>query len=216
MSIPLVQNNEKDAINTSIIAIKRNIERINNLLGLSGSEEIDTSIFATKEELDALEQALQPVDEVTSGNMHSVTSNAVSEGLSGLCFPIIPILLAFSTTSSSSWQILKYIGGYYRTFFDNLPTINGKTKKLRLVLEILTQAQNGIYIGLQRQSDPSPIIKVDNLVVWGGAYNWGFGQLIKIPIDPSFLDSFTTIQYKSSIEGYQVSVGYVYAEVYYE
>ena len=33
MSIPLVQNNEKDSINTSIIAIKRNIERI-NMLGL--------------------------------------------------------------------------------------------------------------------------------------------------------------------------------------
>ena len=43
MSIPLVQNNEKDSINTSIIAIKRNIERINMLLGLSNSEEIDTS-----------------------------------------------------------------------------------------------------------------------------------------------------------------------------
>ena len=51
MSIPLVQNNEKDSINTSIIAIKRNIERINMLLGLSNSEEIDTSKFATKEEL---------------------------------------------------------------------------------------------------------------------------------------------------------------------
>ena len=82
MSIPLVQENTKDAINTSIIAIKRNIERINNLLGLSGSEEIDTSIFATKEELDALEAALQPVDEVTVDNMQSVTSNAVAESFS--------------------------------------------------------------------------------------------------------------------------------------
>ena len=35
MSIPLVQEATKDAINTSIIAIKRNIERINMLLGLS-------------------------------------------------------------------------------------------------------------------------------------------------------------------------------------
>ena len=48
MSIPLVQNNEKDSINTSLIAIKRQIERINMLLGLSNSEEIDTSKFATK------------------------------------------------------------------------------------------------------------------------------------------------------------------------
>lgn len=81
MSIPLVQENTKDAINTSIIAIKRNIERINNLLGLSGSEEIDTSIFATKEELEALENALQPVDEVTVDNMQSVTSNAVARAI---------------------------------------------------------------------------------------------------------------------------------------
>lgn len=35
--IPLVQDNEKDSINTSIIAIKRALERINQLLGLSGS-----------------------------------------------------------------------------------------------------------------------------------------------------------------------------------
>ena len=77
MSIPLVQNNEKDSINTSIIAIKRNIERINMLLGLSNSEEIDTSKFATKEELQQAVTDLQPVDEVAVDNMHSVTSNAV-------------------------------------------------------------------------------------------------------------------------------------------
>ena len=89
MSIPLVQNNEKDSINTSIIAIKRNIERINMLLGLSNSEEIDTSEFVKKSDIvDVVEagnmnpvtsNAVVPVDEVTSGNMHSVTSNAVAE-----------------------------------------------------------------------------------------------------------------------------------------
>ena len=79
MSIPLVQNNEKDSINTSIIAIKRNIERINMLLGLSNSEEIDTSKFATKEELQQAVTDLQPVDEVALNNMQSVSSNAVAE-----------------------------------------------------------------------------------------------------------------------------------------
>ena len=78
MSIPLVQEATKDAINTSIIAIKRNIERINMLLGLSNSEEIDTSKFATKEELQQAVTDLQPVDEVAVDNMHSVTSNAVA------------------------------------------------------------------------------------------------------------------------------------------
>lgn len=72
MSIPLIQKPEKDDINTSIIAIKRNIERINMLLGLSNSEEIDTSEFVKKSEI---------TDEVTIGNMQSVTSNAVAEAL---------------------------------------------------------------------------------------------------------------------------------------
>jgi hypothetical protein len=85
MSIPLVQNNDKDAINTSIIAIKRNIERINMLLGLVDSDSPDLSGLATKQELeDAITQVetdLAPVDEVTSGNMQSVTSNAVYNAL---------------------------------------------------------------------------------------------------------------------------------------
>ena len=89
MSIPLVRNNTKDAINTSIIAIKKNLERINTLLGLVDSSEPDLSGFATKQELedtvteinntiDEVETSLQPVDTVTGGDMHSVTSNAVA------------------------------------------------------------------------------------------------------------------------------------------
>jgi hypothetical protein len=87
MSIPLVQNNDKDAINTSIIAIKRNIERINMLLGLVDSGSPDLSGLATKQELeDAITQVetdLTPVDEVTIDNMQSVTSNAVYRAFSG-------------------------------------------------------------------------------------------------------------------------------------
>ena len=85
MSIPLVQNNEKDSINTSLIAIKRSIERINALLGLADSSgsSPDLSGLATKQELqDAITQVetdLAPVDEVTLDNMQSVTSNAVAE-----------------------------------------------------------------------------------------------------------------------------------------
>ena len=93
MSIPLVQNNEKDSINTSIIAIKKNLERINSILGLVDSSEPDLSGFATKQELedtvteinntiDEVETSLQPVDTVASGNMHSVTSNAVASAMS--------------------------------------------------------------------------------------------------------------------------------------
>ena len=91
MSIPLIQKPEKDDINTSIIAIKRNIERINMLLGLSNSEEIDTSEFVKKSDIvDVVEagnmnpvtsNAVVPVDEVTVGNMQSVTSNAVAKAI---------------------------------------------------------------------------------------------------------------------------------------
>ena len=101
MSIPLVQNNEKDSINTSIIAIKRNIERINMLLGLSNSEEIDTSKFATKEELQQAVTDLQPVDEVAVDNMHSVTSNAVARALE----PTMEILLNGNIPSGQEYQI---------------------------------------------------------------------------------------------------------------
>ena len=89
MSIPLVQNNEKDSINTSIIAIKKNLERINSILGLVDSgNDIDTSEFVKKSDIVDVVQsgnmnpvtsnAVVPVDTVTSGDMHSVTSNAVA------------------------------------------------------------------------------------------------------------------------------------------
>ena len=84
MSIPLVQNNDKDAINTSIIAIKRNIERINMLLGLVDNDSPDLSGFATKQELQDAVTELQPVDEVTVGNMQSVTSNSVATAINNL------------------------------------------------------------------------------------------------------------------------------------
>ena len=85
MSIPLAKDNSKDSINTSIIAIKRNIERINMLLGLvdSGSDP-DLSGLATKQELQDAITELSPVDEVTVDNMHSVTSNAVYQSFKGM------------------------------------------------------------------------------------------------------------------------------------
>ena len=95
MSIPLVQNNEKDSINTSIIAIKKNLERINSILGLVDSgNDIDTSEFVKKSDIVDVVQSgnmnpvtsnavdtsnAMPVNAVTSGDMHSVTSNAVAE-----------------------------------------------------------------------------------------------------------------------------------------
>lgn len=73
MSIPLVQNNDKDSINTSLNAIKRNLDRINSMLGL-----VDNTTAGIENEI----ALLQPVDTVASGNLHSVTSNAVAGAIS--------------------------------------------------------------------------------------------------------------------------------------
>lgn len=134
MTIPLVDNNGKDSINTSVIAIKKEIEQIESLLqnarnklkslsdndflyrsdltdtvtvgdnqpvtsnavadkinsldvpsvGGSGKyiseiSETDGKICATATDLGNME----PVDAVTSGDMHSVTSNAVYSAIGG-------------------------------------------------------------------------------------------------------------------------------------
>lgn len=90
--VPLVKANNIHDINTSIIAIKKQLKQLNEAVGLIDLPTIDTSIFVKKSEVvDVVEEgnmnpvtsnAVVPVDEVTSGNMHSVSSNAVSKALS--------------------------------------------------------------------------------------------------------------------------------------
>jgi hypothetical protein len=89
--IPLIQKADINSINTSIIAIKKQLKQLNEALGLVDVPSIDTSVFVKKSDVvDVVEadnmnpvtsNAVVPVDEVTSGNMHSVTSNAVAENL---------------------------------------------------------------------------------------------------------------------------------------
>ena len=131
MSIPLVQEATKDAINTSIIAIKRNIERINMLLGLSNSEEIDTSKFATKEELQQAVTDLQPVDEVALNNMHSVTSNAVYKKMNDI-------------TEITTEEIgFVYNSGYSA----NVTSINGVKQGSLLMVNFAIAGISGSFIG---------------------------------------------------------------------
>ena len=70
MSIPLIQDNQKDSINASLIAIKREEERLQALIA-----EADKKI-AQLNELKVNKSDI--VDEVTLNNMQSVTSNAVA------------------------------------------------------------------------------------------------------------------------------------------
>lgn len=142
MSIPLIQETTKDAINTSIIAIKRNIERINMLLGLVDNDSPDLSGLATKQELeDAITQVetdLAPVDEVTSGNMQSVTSNAVANYVDNRGIVNAPYLDSgdFNTYTSS------YLPGnkcYYFSMdinnFSNRP-VTGTSSRRPALLEV--------------------------------------------------------------------------------
>lgn len=76
MSIPLVQDNQKDSINASLIAIKREEERLQALIA-----EADKKI-AELNELKVSKSDI--VDEVTLNNMQSVTSNAVASALDNL------------------------------------------------------------------------------------------------------------------------------------
>ena len=144
MSIPLVQNNEKDSINTSLIAIKRQIERINMLLGLSNSEEIDTSKFATKEELQQAVTDLQPVDEVAVDNMHSVTSNAVAESCTKYPDYSKPIQIASSGVSVTSWIATK-------DCFVQFLFWSGSTSPLNLLINNNIVSTYDVYNGVVSQ-----------------------------------------------------------------
>lgn len=226
MNIPLVRNNTKDAINTSIIAIKKNLERINSLLGLADSSEPDLSGLATKQELedavteinntiDEVETSLQPVNAVTNGDMHSVTSNAVAGALSGVKY-LIPIRATFATTNSTDYVSYKQIGNYFNTYFNSLPVISGKTKKVRLLFNVYTQSSNAITIGLKRRDDTDYYVVLGQSV-WGGIISEAnYSNLYWVEIDPSYLNSYTIIGIKTSDGNYQVGIGFCFAEVYYE
>lgn len=65
--IPLVNSNGVDDINTSIIAIKKEINSV-------GNTEVNVTLNMPENSI--------PVDTVASGDMHAVTSNAVSRAMS--------------------------------------------------------------------------------------------------------------------------------------
>jgi hypothetical protein len=133
-SIPLIKGNTPQEINTSIIALKKalseleaqdrllqgtdkdvqdKIKQINELI-----EGINTHLGTVDTHLTAIDNqitALQPVDTVTSGNMHSVTSNAVFNAV-------------------GQWEEILYLGDYGgRNYVQGISTSNGKYIRLRLV-----------------------------------------------------------------------------------
>lgn len=153
MGIPLVRNNSVDDINTSIIAIKKE-------LGKGGSGDmgdVNVNVDVKYEVTDTVEdgnslpvtsqgvydyvegQGFTPVDEVAINNMKAVTSNAVAESLS------------YSTTEQKT-------GGKV--------VINGVEKdeyKKELELTTPSNAGSGFKIGTLGESFDK-ITKIDGIV----------------------------------------------------
>ena len=71
--VPLVNKNDINSINTSLIAIKKQLKQLNEAVGLIDVPDVDLTPFVRKDEV---------VDVIESGNMNPVTSNAVSQSLS--------------------------------------------------------------------------------------------------------------------------------------
>jgi hypothetical protein len=87
-TIPLVKGNTQEEINTSLIALKKALDEMNSSSGKTDAsvqsqiKQINELIENINTHLDTVDEQitdLQPVDTVTSGNMQSVTSNAVAK-----------------------------------------------------------------------------------------------------------------------------------------
>jgi hypothetical protein len=121
MNISLIGDVAKQDINTSLIAIRNAINELNNSSNKSNADiqkQINLINKQIKEfnikfgdidiHLDAIDSDitdLQPVDTVASGNLHSVTSNAVAQSI------VVKKDIAYSYTGSPSnlEEIIKQI-----------------------------------------------------------------------------------------------------------
>ena len=95
--VPLVNKNDINSINTSLIAIKKQLKLLNEAVGLIGTPNSpDLTPYVKKSDIvDTVQSGnmnpvtsnavatsnAMPVNSVASGNMHSVTSNAVASAL---------------------------------------------------------------------------------------------------------------------------------------
>ena len=91
--VPLIRKTDVNDINTSLIAIKKQLKQLNEAVGLIDVPDVDLTPFVRKDEVVNVVESgnMNPitsnavaeytVDEVTSGNMNPVTSNAVANTL---------------------------------------------------------------------------------------------------------------------------------------
>ena len=133
-TIPLVKGNTQEEINTSLIALKKALDEMN-----SSSSKTDASVQSQIKQINELidtinEQItdLQPVDYVASGNMQSVTSNAVAQRLGNYN------LDGIQPTSSIQAEILSIFNNT-----SNYTPFSGHT----------SLAEEGYYIGFKHKTE---------------------------------------------------------------
>lgn len=117
--VPLVKDNNINSINTSLIAIKKQLKQLTEAIGLIDVPDVDTSVFVKKSEVvDAVESgnmnpvtsnAVVPVDEVALNNIHSVTSNAVATSCVGVPDYSNNIYAGLNQTSYTIQENMVYI-----------------------------------------------------------------------------------------------------------
>ena len=114
-TIPLVKGNTQEEINTSLIALKKALDEMNSSSGKTDASvqsqikqinELITDINSHLDTIDGQITDLQPVDSVTSGNMQSVTSNAVSIAVDTLFNNMLQIISRNSIAGSGDWGAL--------------------------------------------------------------------------------------------------------------
>ena len=127
---------------------------------------------------------------------------------------LIPICTTFKTAVGTSYTKYKQIGTGFRDLYNAIPSISGKTKRVRLLIDIYTN-NNFITVGLKRQSDTTYFDVINNIRIWGGTDPTAFSSIRAATIDPSYLDAYTTIYMKSDNEN-AVAIGSIVAEVYFE
>ena len=161
-SIPLIKGNTPQEINTSIIALKKalseleaqdrllqgtdkdvqdKIKQINELI-----EGINTHLGTVDTHLTTVDgqiTALQPVDTVTSGNMQSVTSNAVANH-----YKVKTITKSYTITANGSYSDNFAVSDEgYKTLFA-IVTATGDNK-VYVYNQYIFSNNNNFYVSLQ-------------------------------------------------------------------
>ena len=147
--------------------------------------------------------------------MNSVSSNAVAVAVATNRF-LIPLETTFQMTTNTLTQFT-LVGPGYKEYYDQIPTIVGKTKKVKLLFNIFTATSNAIIIGV-RNVNQSPIpdpTEIYRETIWGGATAGSLSKLVSLPVDPSYLNPYTQITFISS-DANVVGIGFMFAEVYFE